>query len=189
MFRTKAGKETPEPMNLTGNHFQDNEQLPGNHAANPSHPSASSGDRPSRRFVSAFACTRHPPSFSTKPVLSCRSELPLWRTGQSTAFSGAEFASERRPPFRAGGGSTPGHRSRRYLRREGSAMTPFWRLEMLGGLRLRRGEQTLTRFRTQKTGGLLAYLMYYGERAYSREILCEMFWPEAEQGAARHNRR
>jgi len=66
-------------------------------------------------------------------------------------------------------------------------MTALWRVEMLGGLRVRRSEQVLTRFRTQKTAGLLAYLAFYRERAHPREILCELFWPDEEVKNARHN--
>jgi class 3 adenylate cyclase len=59
-----------------------------------------------------------------------------------------------------------------------------WRIEMLGGLRAVQGERVLTRFRTQKTGALLAYLAYYPQRAHPRDELIERFWPEADPHAA-----
>src|ERR1051326_6017864 len=68
-------------------------------------------------------------------------------------------------------------------------MTSLWRVELLGGLRLKRGQQILTRFRTQKTASLLAYLAYFSERSHPREVLCELFWPDAEIETARHNLR
>jgi predicted ATPase/DNA-binding SARP family transcriptional activator/Tfp pilus assembly protein PilF len=68
-------------------------------------------------------------------------------------------------------------------------MTHLWRVQLLGELCAKRGEQTLTRFRTQKTAGLLAYLAVYNERAHPREVLCDLFWPDAEIDTARHNLR
>ncbi len=54
----------------------------------------------------------------------------------------------------------------------------------MGGLRVRQGRRTIARFRTQKTGALLAYLAFYRHRAHAREILIEMLWPEAPTGPA-----
>jgi hypothetical protein len=48
----------------------------------------------------------------------------------------------------------------------GETMEPVWRIELFGGLRARRGDQVVTRFRTQKTGALLAYLAYYCQRTH-----------------------
>jgi len=56
---------------------------------------------------------------------------------------------------------------------------------MLGGLRVRSGDRTITRFRTQKTGALLAYLAYYLSRAHSREVLVELLWPWSAPAAGR----
>jgi predicted ATPase/DNA-binding SARP family transcriptional activator len=58
-----------------------------------------------------------------------------------------------------------------------------WRIEMLGGLRAMQGDRVLTRFRTQKTGVLLAYLAYYLKRPHPRDELIERFWPDAEPAA------
>ena len=62
-----------------------------------------------------------------------------------------------------------------------------WRIQLLGGLRAERGESVVTRFRTQKTALLLAYLAYYGRRAHSRETLIELLWPESDAELGRHN--
>ncbi len=57
---------------------------------------------------------------------------------------------------------------------------------MLGGLRLTVGAQTTTRFRTQKTAALLAYLACHPERAHAREVLVELLWPEDDPESGRH---
>jgi predicted ATPase/DNA-binding SARP family transcriptional activator len=62
-----------------------------------------------------------------------------------------------------------------------------WRIEMLGGLRAVQGHQVLTRFRTQKTGSLLAYLAYYPQRSHLRDALIELFWPDGDPSAGRNN--
>ena len=56
-----------------------------------------------------------------------------------------------------------------------------WRITLCGSLAARQGVQVITRFRTQKTGLLLAYLALNGERAHGREELAERFWPESER--------
>src|SRR5262249_39161103 len=46
----------------------------------------------------------------------------------------------------------------------------------------------LTRFRTQKTAVLLAYLAYYLERPpHPRETLAELLWPESDPRVGRNN--
>jgi DNA-binding SARP family transcriptional activator len=65
-------------------------------------------------------------------------------------------------------------------------METTWRIEMFGGLCARRGEQVITRFRTQKTGALLAYLAYHLGRMQPREVLMEVLWPDDGLEAARH---
>jgi DNA-binding SARP family transcriptional activator len=62
-----------------------------------------------------------------------------------------------------------------------------WRIEMLGGLRAARGNRVLTRFRTQKTGALLAHLAYYSQRSHLRDALIELFWPDSDLSAGRNN--
>jgi predicted ATPase/DNA-binding SARP family transcriptional activator len=60
-----------------------------------------------------------------------------------------------------------------------------WRLQLLGGLRATRDAREITRFRTRKTGLLLAYLAYYPQRAHPRDELVDLLWPEATQEAGR----
>src|SRR5438876_694256 len=64
-------------------------------------------------------------------------------------------------------------------------MAELWRIEMLGGLRAVHPERVITRFRSQKTGSLLAYLAFYPHRSHSREQLIELLWPEAALDWAR----
>jgi predicted ATPase/DNA-binding SARP family transcriptional activator len=61
----------------------------------------------------------------------------------------------------------------------------FWRVELLGGLRVQGAERMMDRFYTHRAGALLAYLAYFRERRHPREALAEMLWPDAEQEAAR----
>jgi DNA-binding SARP family transcriptional activator len=61
-----------------------------------------------------------------------------------------------------------------------------WRVELFGGLRAQRGDQILTRFRTQRTALLLAYLAYHVRRTHPRETLIELLWPESEEEVGRH---
>jgi len=68
-------------------------------------------------------------------------------------------------------------------------MNYFWRIELLGGLRVLSGERVMTRFRTHKTASLLAYLALFPERPHSREELCDLLWPEADLDAGRMNLR
>src|SRR5262245_39861199 len=60
-----------------------------------------------------------------------------------------------------------------------------WSIELFNGLRATSGGQVITRFRTQKTGALLAYLAYYFDRAHAREALFELLWPECLPEAGR----
>jgi DNA-binding SARP family transcriptional activator len=64
-------------------------------------------------------------------------------------------------------------------------MATAWRIDLLGGLRVQCGERGVTRFPTQKTGGLLAYLAYYDRHPHPREALIEQLWPEIDLDAAR----
>ena len=58
------------------------------------------------------------------------------------------------------------------------------RVEVFGGLRLIVGEQVITRFRTEKTALLLAYLATHLHQSHPREMLLDLLWPEstAESG-------
>lgn len=58
-------------------------------------------------------------------------------------------------------------------------------IEMLGGLRIRRGEQIITRFPTYKTGALLARLAYFPGRVHSRQELIALLWPEVDTTSGR----
>lgn len=60
-----------------------------------------------------------------------------------------------------------------------------WHISLLGGLRAEQKHQAVTRFRTQKTGALLAYLAYYLDRLHPRDVLADLLWPEDDQDAAR----
>ncbi len=61
------------------------------------------------------------------------------------------------------------------------------RIELLGGLRVIHGGFTITRFATQKTAALLAYLAYHREHTHTREALIEMLWPWATPAAGRNS--
>ena len=50
-------------------------------------------------------------------------------------------------------------------------MTHPIRIELLGGLRVYVGDRIITRFQTQKTASLLAYLAYNSAQHHPREVL------------------
>jgi predicted ATPase/DNA-binding SARP family transcriptional activator len=64
--------------------------------------------------------------------------------------------------------------------------TGAWQIEMLGGMRARRGSSVVERFQTQKTAAVLAMLAYQPNRRRSREELIDLLWPDAEPEAGRH---
>src|SRR5262245_25238033 len=70
-------------------------------------------------------------------------------------------------------------------------MHPRWRIDLFGGLSAELCSEgppsTITRFRTQKTASLLAYLAYFRRHRHARETLIERLWPDSEDGAGRHN--
>jgi predicted ATPase/DNA-binding SARP family transcriptional activator len=66
-------------------------------------------------------------------------------------------------------------------------MDTRWRIELLGGLRAESAGRVITRFATQKTGSLLAYLAYFLDRAHPREALIDLLWPESAPQAARQS--
>jgi DNA-binding SARP family transcriptional activator len=68
-------------------------------------------------------------------------------------------------------------------------MNTVWRICLLGGLRAERAEETITRFRSQKIGALLAYLALFPQRSHTREELADLLWPDAEPEVARTNLR
>ena len=65
--------------------------------------------------------------------------------------------------------------------------TERWRIELLGGLRVARGERVITRFRTQKTAALLSFLAYHGDRPHARDGLIELFWPRRSLDSGRNS--
>lgn len=68
-------------------------------------------------------------------------------------------------------------------------MAAPWRIDLFGGLRLSQEQQSITRFRTQKTASLLGYLAVRCPRPETRNHLAALFWPYLEDEAARHNLR
>jgi len=62
----------------------------------------------------------------------------------------------------------------------------IWTIELLGPLCARRGEQIITRFRTQKTGALLAYLACQSDRALRRDELIDTLWPDNDPESGRN---
>lgn len=64
-------------------------------------------------------------------------------------------------------------------------METRWRIGLLGELRATQGDRVISRFRSQKTGVLLAYLAYHCHRTHQREALIELLWPEGEPHSGR----
>ncbi len=58
-----------------------------------------------------------------------------------------------------------------------------WCIELFGALKARLGTVEITRFRSYRTGALLAYLACYRNRTHPREELIELLWPESEPEA------
>lgn len=65
-------------------------------------------------------------------------------------------------------------------------MNPPCRIELLGGLRVRQGDRVISRFQTQKTGALLAYLALHAGRSFPRETMAELLWPDGDPSAIRN---
>src|SRR6476661_443027 len=66
-------------------------------------------------------------------------------------------------------------------------MADLWKIELLGRLRLQHGSRYVSRFRTQKTGALLAYLASHVGHSQSRDHLCALLWPDHDSSAARNS--
>src|SRR5579859_359057 len=62
---------------------------------------------------------------------------------------------------------------------------PFCRIELLGGLRMRHGDEPFVHLPVRKMGALLGYLALFPGRAHNREELAEMLWPEETLDATR----
>jgi DNA-binding SARP family transcriptional activator len=68
----------------------------------------------------------------------------------------------------------------------GIPRTAPWRIELLGGIRARRGRSVVSEFRTRRAAILLARLAL-NPRPHRRAELIEMLWPGASPGAGRQN--
>src|SRR5687767_6453324 len=64
-----------------------------------------------------------------------------------------------------------------------------WRIEVLGWLRAVHRARVITRFRSQQTGLLLAYLAINSHRSHPRSELVELLWPEGDPEAGSLNLR
>lgn len=54
-------------------------------------------------------------------------------------------------------------------------------LHFLGTFQAIRDGQPLTRFRSERSRALLAYLAVESDRPHRREVLSTMFWPDRQQ--------
>jgi predicted ATPase/DNA-binding SARP family transcriptional activator len=61
-----------------------------------------------------------------------------------------------------------------------------WKIRLFASLRAECEQRVVNRFRTQKTGLLLAYIAYY-PGSHPREVLAELLWPDSDPTAARQN--
>lgn len=68
-------------------------------------------------------------------------------------------------------------------------MNPIWQIKLFGKLQVESSWHTITHFRTEKTGSILAYLAYYRQRPHLREKLVDLFWPDASLAAGRNSLR
>jgi DNA-binding SARP family transcriptional activator len=62
-----------------------------------------------------------------------------------------------------------------------------WRIQLFDGLQAQRGDRVVTRFRSQRTAALLAYLAFFHQRAHPRQVLIELLWPQWDAELGRHN--
>ena len=66
---------------------------------------------------------------------------------------------------------------------------PPWQVQLFGGLRITRGEQIITRFRTRATDSIFAYLALHLGKPIQRDKLIDLIWPDAEGESGRQNLR
>jgi predicted ATPase/DNA-binding SARP family transcriptional activator len=59
------------------------------------------------------------------------------------------------------------------------------RISMFGSLQAQQGEREISRFRSERTGALLAYLAYHVGKPHRREALAETIWPGQTPRAGR----
>jgi non-specific serine/threonine protein kinase len=64
-----------------------------------------------------------------------------------------------------------------------------WRITLFGELRAEQEDCVVSRFRTQKTAALLAYLAYFSDRSHPRERLIDSLWPDADLESGRNSLR
>ncbi len=60
-----------------------------------------------------------------------------------------------------------------------------WDFKLFGELTARKKQSVVTRFRTSKTGSLLAYLLCHPQIPIPREVLVDKIWPEADHETGR----
>lgn len=65
-------------------------------------------------------------------------------------------------------------------------MNPLCRIELLGGLRVIQDGRVISRFQTQKTAALLAYIALHKGRSFPREFIAELLWPDGDPTAIRN---
>ncbi len=65
----------------------------------------------------------------------------------------------------------------------------LWQVQLLGGLRARRGDVTLDKLGSRGVGALLARLALYPQRSHAREELIELLWPGVEIDTGRNRLR
>ncbi len=63
-----------------------------------------------------------------------------------------------------------------------------WEVRMLGGLLVNRGSRRIA-FRTKKTAGVLAYLVFHGARPVAKDVLVGLFWPDCDPAKGRQSLR
>src|SRR5689334_13010201 len=61
-----------------------------------------------------------------------------------------------------------------------------WKIDLFGSLRATSGDRAPARYRTHKTGELLAYLASFSQRPHRREELIDLLWPEYELESGRN---
>src|SRR5688572_3539366 len=66
---------------------------------------------------------------------------------------------------------------------------PPWQVQLLGELRICRGERVITRFRTRATDAVFAYLALHLGKQVPRDRLIELMWPESGGESGRQSLR
>ena len=68
-------------------------------------------------------------------------------------------------------------------------MDAQWKIRLFGRLCVEQEGQVITRFQTQKTAALLAYLAYHLHSVHPREVLADVLWTESPPETGRHRLR